>query len=156
MKLKQVSAGVVLALAGLAANAADYDLGADPTTYMPVTIASGATFFDTFSFSLTGTSLVDATAFSFYGIKAGSAWSILDSSDDIVAGVYSLTAVPPANPVMTLAAGAYSFAVTGKANVGGGKYGVSIAVTPVPEPETYAMMLAGLAALGFLARRRQS
>lgn len=27
---------------------------------------------------------------------------------------------------------------------------------PVPEPETYAMLLAGLGALGFVARRRQS
>ncbi len=30
----------------------------------------------------------------------------------------------------------------------------SLAVTAVPEPETYALMLAGLAAVGFVARRR--
>jgi hypothetical protein len=30
----------------------------------------------------------------------------------------------------------------------------AFAVTPVPEPETYAMFLAGLAALGFMSRRR--
>ena len=29
------------------------------------------------------------------------------------------------------------------------------AVTPVPEPETYALMLAGLGAMGFVARRRR-
>ncbi len=28
-------------------------------------------------------------------------------------------------------------------------------ITPVPEPETYALMLAGLAALGFISRRRK-
>jgi hypothetical protein len=32
----------------------------------------------------------------------------------------------------------------------------AFAVTPVPEPETYAMFLAGLAALGFMSRRRQN
>ena len=29
------------------------------------------------------------------------------------------------------------------------------AVNPIPEPETYALLLAGLGVLGFVARRRQ-
>jgi hypothetical protein len=32
---------------------------------------------------------------------------------------------------------------------------VSGFMTPVPEPETYAMLLAGLGVVGFTARRRQ-
>lgn len=31
-----------------------------------------------------------------------------------------------------------------------------VAVTPIPEPETYALMLAGLGVLGFVARRRRA
>lgn len=37
-----------------------------------------------------------------------------------------------------------------------GSYAGNIAVSPVPEPETYAMMLAGLGLLAFSARRRNS
>ena len=33
---------------------------------------------------------------------------------------------------------------------------LEISVTPVPEPETYAMLLAGLAAIGMVARRRKA
>ena len=36
------------------------------------------------------------------------------------------------------------------------KFEVSLVAMPVPEPETYAMMLAGLGALGWLARRRRT
>ena len=34
-------------------------------------------------------------------------------------------------------------------------YSGVVAVTPVPEPETYAMLLAGLGVMGAIARRRK-
>ncbi|MEG2963026.1 MAG: FxDxF family PEP-CTERM protein [Janthinobacterium sp.] len=42
-------------------------------------------------------------------------------------------------------------------NTKGGSYGgtFNLNLAPVPEPETYGMMLAGLGILGFLARRRK-
>ncbi len=59
--------------------------------------------------------------------------------------------------VSAQAAGMYYINVTGITTApAGGIYTGAISVTAVPEPETYAMMLAGLAALGFLARRRQA
>jgi len=55
-----------------------------------------------------------------------------------------------------LAAGNYYLQVEGSViGKAGGKYSGDIAVSPVPEPETYAMMLAGLGLLGFSARRRK-
>ena len=55
-----------------------------------------------------------------------------------------------------LAPGSYHLHFTGMVNGAGGQYSAAINAVPVPEPETYAMMLAGLGALGFLAHRRRN
>jgi hypothetical protein len=46
--------------------------------------------------------------------------------------------------------------VTGTRTALGSTFNGQLVLTPVPEPETYAMMLAGLAAMGFLASRRRN
>ena len=54
-----------------------------------------------------------------------------------------------------LTAGNYYLQVTGQVlGAAGGVYGGSMSVTAVPEPETYAMMLAGLGLVGFIGRRK--
>ena len=58
-----------------------------------------------------------------------------------------------------LAAGTYALNVLGFATGSqGGFYsgGFIATTTPVPEPQTYALLLAGLAAVGFTASRRRS
>nr|WP_315396136.1 FxDxF family PEP-CTERM protein [uncultured Duganella sp.] len=58
-----------------------------------------------------------------------------------------------------LSAGNYYLKVDGLVlGTGGGAYGsdLTIAVSAVPEPETYGMMVAGLGLLGFVARRKQA
>ena len=56
----------------------------------------------------------------------------------------------------SLAPGYYSLNVIGHATAGMAAYAVQMDVTPVPEPETYALMLAGLGLLGLIARRRKN
>lgn len=55
-----------------------------------------------------------------------------------------------------LEAGTYSVHVTGKSLVGNTQYVATVSATPVPEPETYALMLGGLALVGSIARRRKN
>jgi hypothetical protein len=57
----------------------------------------------------------------------------------------------------SLAAGNYKLEVSGTSNgLQGGIYGIVSNVTAVPEPETYAMMFAGLGLMGFTVRRRKT
>ncbi len=54
-----------------------------------------------------------------------------------------------------LSAGAYTLTIGGNAG-SGASYGGNVVLTPVPEPETYALMLAGLGVVGFVAARRRN
>jgi hypothetical protein len=57
----------------------------------------------------------------------------------------------------SVTSGIHTITVTGVSKNGGLFTGsVGVEVTPVPEPETYALMLAGLGAVAFVARRRKS
>jgi hypothetical protein len=56
-----------------------------------------------------------------------------------------------------LTAGTHTITLTGTADpYNDAEYYGSLTVSAVPEPETYALLLAGLGALGFLARRRNA
>ncbi|MDI1298128.1 FxDxF family PEP-CTERM protein [Methylotenera sp.] len=56
----------------------------------------------------------------------------------------------------TLGSGMYSLHIAGTATGPKASYAGTLSVSPVPEPETYGMMLAGLGLMGFVARRRKS
>lgn len=56
-----------------------------------------------------------------------------------------------------ISAGDYYYAVTGTGTGSlGGFYTLSSTVSAVPEPQTYALLLGGLGAIGFMMRRRRA
>ena len=58
---------------------------------------------------------------------------------------------------LSLSTPGISYAIFGAIDVvnGSSVYADNFTITPIPEPETYAMLLAGLGLLGFTARRRK-
>ena len=78
-------------------------------------------------------------------------------------GHYSFTNLSTSYSFGHLDAGHYSVEVTANSTGTRTAYGTIKAdidplgsVTTVPEPETYALLLAGLGAMGFVARRRSA
>ena len=59
------------------------------------------------------------------------------------------------NPI-SLTAGTYTLQIKGTVTgTAGGSYAGLLNVAPVPEPESYAMLLSGLALFGFAASKRK-
>lgn len=156
MNFRKLIAAAALAAASTASFAA-----ADWTSFVPPATPAQGDFFGSesavFSFSLLGDALtsnglvvtggtladvsIDGTSFIFDGVDK---WNFAGS---LLAGTHN---------VQVLVANNFTGSYRGTLYFNPGTLDTtSLTAAPVPEPESYAMMLAGLGALGFLARRRQ-
>jgi hypothetical protein len=124
------------------------------------TTVSGS-FTDTWTFNIAApgaTAATSATNISFGGAGgiAGFAGSLaLSPLSSSSTGSPPLVVNVLAGFTGVLAPGAYSLIISGNAG-SGASYGGNVVLTPVPEPETYALMLAGLGVVGFVATRRRN
>lgn len=159
--LKKAIAGVMIAASAIAAHAGTFAIGSLTNTYSNTVDFSG-TFDDLYTFTMPG----NFTGFkgSYQGFDYAGTGLITNFSIGVGSNsspVYSL----PLNTTIdgfdvadhqgsfTLVPGlSYWFRLSGTGDVG--NYTVTLA--PVPEPESYALLLAGLGVMGFIARRRQA
>ena len=171
--LKGAIATGVLFAAMAGANAATYDLQAVsigvPKSFQA--IVGAGLFGDTFTFTLptnggSGYSVIDfpltlpgfvfSTSFSAITLYSAGANGVPGGNDDTLLA----TSTTPGNGSLTLAfgpsaSGAYFIDIFGRGEgTAGGLYNGSISVTAIPEPENYAMLLAGLGVMGAIAMRR--
>jgi len=178
MKLNKSLIAAVMAFGSLVAGQAS----ATTTALGPIAVGvpvpfagvANGPFTDIFTFTLpanggSGYSVTDFTLLPLMFNTALVNFSLVSNADGIVGSaddqvVKSTTAVNGADTLsLTYGAspgGNYYLSVMGiTSGSSGGIYNGAISVAapaPVPEPETWAMMIAGLGAVGFLARRRKA
>jgi len=173
-KYTSILIGLVLAAASAFASAADYERNHNIVLEFGATAGFGPeqsfsegnlnkTFSDLFNFSISGQSNADTnissisfddnggikfTLFDLY--KVGSSVATASGSLDVDSGLWFLSAT-------NLSAGNYYFKVAGDIITNDAvSYSGNLTVSAVPEAETYAMLLAGLGLVGFVARRRKA
>lgn len=165
MNLKSIAiAALLVSSAGVASAGNLLELGditADGALFVSPSYAASEVIDDTWTFTLTGindvSTLLSRNFSTPIGAISGFAATISGGS---LAGFTSLQLDTNVTSQIlsfgsVLGAGDYSVAISGLSQRRNTAYTLSVDVTPVPEPETYALMLAGLGVVGFLARRRK-
>ncbi|MBB4845581.1 hypothetical protein HNP55_004133 [Paucibacter oligotrophus] len=162
MKLKIITAAAVLAVSSLAARAATIDLGPldgsspDSSSGVSSKFALNASIADTWTFTLDTASQV-----SFGAQQSFSALSnAIRNFSGVLLGYGPLSLTTSSTQANlswsgTLAAGSYTVNISGLSAARNTQYTTTLAAAPVPEPETYALLLAGLGVVGFVALRRK-
>jgi hypothetical protein len=165
IKSSALATFAALAMACGSAQAITDDLGllTTETAYFGNFVSDAGSFTDYYTFSLGSGSTVEGATFE---IDIGK-WLNVDLSTVSVFGGSlgsSLTDTSPTNgfSFSGLQAGSYTLAVAGVVTgTNGGLYLGAIqakqsVASPAPEPETYALMVLGLAGVGFMVRRAKS
>lgn len=172
MQLKSLLAGTAIACATFCVQAADIerafvlDLTTGTTTFGDAFAAadSGKSFLDKFAFSIAsgadvGSGLVSFATLPVFDLAIGS-FDLYKDALLVATGTPLVTGIVDSWVVGKngLTTGDYTLRVAGLVNgPSGGSFGGNVNVTPevspVPEPGTWAMMLGGLAALGFNRRK---
>jgi hypothetical protein len=164
MKLKSLAAGALLAAASFSAFAATKDLGTldstgyDTSSEFSVKFAKNAVINDTWFFTI---DVPSATSFGAQQTFAASTAAISNFGGELVGyGAFGPAVISGDQQNLSwsgaLAAGTYEVHIWGTALIKNTQYTATVSALPVPEPETYGMMLGGLALVGAVAARRKA
>jgi len=152
MKLKPIVIASLVALTSLSSQAGIMFDGGDHGSFKAAIAMPVGLFDDTYAFTLGTASSLTAT-FASSGVRG--ALTLFNADDTPTAFSWGVGGPSfSVSDTFALTAGSYYYAVSGRST---GAYSLtSTAVAAIPEPETYAMLLAGLGIVAFVARRRRA
>lgn len=167
MKITSLALGALLGIGTTAAGAVPITFASNFGSFSQTHLGAGTAYTDTFEFNLGQESAAAFGVFSFATDLGGFAndydiTSVTLSgpngsftfTDNSVSSGMEIFSFAPAAP---LAIGSYLLSVVGAVapNAGVGSYSGNLTVSAVPEPESYATMILGLAGIGWILRRRR-